>query len=130
MRDGTFGKELEMSSIFKGEVDFDERILIPKKILKALDRSSEHYLSDDGDELMVTPGDEPTILPTVIDATSRASDGAASSASDVPYIPINTDVKLLDKKLETGDRIILCLIRHTANVMVCTTTRDSDGQID
>ena len=74
--------------------------------MKALDRSSGHDLAIDGDEHMMTLGDDPTILPTVIDATSRASDGAASSASDVRHIPINTDLKLLDKKLETGDRII------------------------
>jgi hypothetical protein len=103
LRDGTFGKELETSSIFKGEVDFDERILISKKVLKELDA---HDFPDDGDEPMATPGDEPTILPTVTDATSCANDGAASSASDTSHTPINMDLKLLDKKLEPGDRII------------------------
>jgi hypothetical protein len=94
--DGTFGKELETNVIFEGEVDFDDRILIPKKILKALD--SGHELSDDDDEPMESRGDEPTIPPAVIDATSHASVGADSSASEASHTPINLDMKLLNTK--------------------------------
>jgi hypothetical protein len=98
LRDGTFGQELETNAIFRGELDFDERLLISKKMLEMLDRPSGEDLSDDDDELLMTPA--------VVDATSRASDGAASSASDVSHASIDLDLELLNKQLVPGDRII------------------------